>query len=200
MSRPSFRRRRLLRAGGWLLCVPGSLCLAVVAAAAWIPGGPLWLAVPVLLSVLWHRRMKAGGGVPVLVFHSVSDDSDWLPWADGISLSSKAFERQLAAIGNFGFTVISTDELISARQQQTALPKDAVVLHLDDGYLDNWVGAYPVLARHGMRATVFVSPDFIEPGESPRPTLDDVASGSGAPQDASRSANGAAASVTVELP
>ena len=36
------------------------------------------------------------------------------------------------------------------------------MLTLDDGYLDNWVFVLPLLRRYGMRATVFVSSEFID--------------------------------------
>ena len=48
------------------------------------------------------------------------------------------------------------------------------MLTFDDGYLDNWVFVWPLLRKYGMRATVFVTADFIEPDGPPRPTLEDV--------------------------
>ena len=57
------------------------------------------------------------------------------------------------------------------------------MLTFDDGYLDNWVFAYPLLKREGWRGTVYVNPDFIDPGETPRPNLEDVWSGRCARED-----------------
>jgi hypothetical protein len=42
------------------------------------------------------------------------------------------------------------------------------VLHFDDGYLDNWRHAAPILREAGAAATFFASLDFIAPGEQPR--------------------------------
>ena len=47
----------------------------------------------------------------------------------------------------------------------------------DDGYLDNWVYVYPLLKRAGWRGLVYVNPEFVDPGEQPRPNLEDVWSG-----------------------
>jgi hypothetical protein len=52
-----------------------------------------------------------------------------------------------------------------------------VVITFDDGYLDNWVHAFPILRRYGHRATIFVSTDFVHPGSDVRPTVDDVWAG-----------------------
>jgi peptidoglycan/xylan/chitin deacetylase (PgdA/CDA1 family) len=48
-----------------------------------------------------------------------------------------------------------------------------VVLHFDDGYLDNWLHAAPLLREAQAPATFFASLDFIAPGEQPRSCADD---------------------------
>lgn len=57
------------------------------------------------------------------------------------------------------------------------IPTRSVVLTFDDGYLDNWVYAYPLLKKYGSHATIFVNPDFVDPTGSLRPNLEDVWSG-----------------------
>jgi peptidoglycan/xylan/chitin deacetylase (PgdA/CDA1 family) len=54
------------------------------------------------------------------------------------------------------------------------LPENAVLLTFDDGYLDNWVHVFPILKKYGMKGTIFVSPDFVDPIDKVRPNLDDV--------------------------
>jgi peptidoglycan/xylan/chitin deacetylase (PgdA/CDA1 family) len=50
----------------------------------------------------------------------------------------------------------------------------SIVLVFDDGYLDNWVTVYPLLKKYGMCGAVYVNPEFVDPGNQVRPTLDDV--------------------------
>ena len=38
-----------------------------------------------------------------------------------------------------------------------------IVLTFDDGYLDNWVFAYPLLEKYNLRGTIFVNPEFVDP-------------------------------------
>jgi peptidoglycan/xylan/chitin deacetylase (PgdA/CDA1 family) len=51
------------------------------------------------------------------------------------------------------------------------------VLTFDDGYLDNWVYAYPILKKYGLNGTIFVNPDFVDPTVTTRPNLEDVSAG-----------------------
>ena len=56
------------------------------------------------------------------------------------------------------------------------VPAKSVVLTFDDGYLDNWVHAHPVLQRHGFTAICFLVSGW--PGEgAPRANASDVAAG-----------------------
>jgi len=54
------------------------------------------------------------------------------------------------------------------------LPKNPVALTFDDGYVDNWVFAYPLLKKYGFKATIFVSPEFVDPRNVIRKNLENV--------------------------
>jgi peptidoglycan/xylan/chitin deacetylase (PgdA/CDA1 family) len=55
-----------------------------------------------------------------------------------------------------------------ARIAGRPLPPRPVVLHFDDGYLNNWFHAAPLLRAANAPATFYASLDFIAPGERPR--------------------------------
>jgi hypothetical protein len=58
-----------------------------------------------------------------------------------------------------------------------SLPEKPVVLTFDDGYLDNWVYAYPILKKYGHRAVIWISTDFVDTSNGLRPTLEDLWAG-----------------------
>jgi len=113
--------------------------------------------------------------IPVLMYHSVSDDPQWL-WGH-MSCPVNVFEEHVHALVNAGFNTISLQELYDFSVRQTSLPPNPVVLTFDDGYLDNWVYVFPILKRYKCKGTIFVNPDFVDPSDILRPTLDDVATG-----------------------
>jgi len=153
-------------------------------AASWMLVGPLGLPgrtviiLPGLALLIGDRFMRAPGGVPVLVYHSVSPEQDWLPWSDQIAITPEGFDRQMRLLKRHGFTVMSNAEFLRRRHDGAEMPPRPVVIHIDDGYLDNWVAAVPILARHGLPATIMVSLALVESGDKPRATIDD------APEDA----------------
>ncbi len=114
--------------------------------------------------------------VPALMFHSVGlQDHSWA-WSQ-ISESLQTFEAKIADLSEAGFTSIFWSDLYQYMSGRKSLPRDSILLTFDDGYLDNWVYVFPILKKYGMKATIFMTTDFVDPGESLRPNLDSVAAG-----------------------
>jgi hypothetical protein len=167
------RERR--RTAIWLI---GQMTVAATAglllASQWIP---VWGAFAMVIAALiaGDRLMRAEGGVPIIVYHSVSPEQRWLPWSDQIAITPDGFESQIRMLRRRGFTIMRNADFLVLRRAATPMPPLPVVIHLDDGYLDNWVAALPILRRYNAPATIMVSLDFVEPGDTLRPTMDDVA-------------------------
>jgi hypothetical protein len=163
---PSRRHDRKRRVRAWAACaLTGAGAGAMLALAA----GP-WAGAAALVAGLaaGHRFMIARRGVPVLTYHSVSRDAAWLPWADEISVHPETLRAHLQALRSMGCRIVTTGDLVEARRRGERLPGRPVALHFDDGYLDNWLHAAPILREHGAPATFFASLDFIAPGTVPR--------------------------------
>jgi len=115
-------------------------------------------------------------GIPVVMYHSVGRDRpDWI-W-NYLITPVDIFEGQMRRLKESGWTAISLDALHSQMAKGTPVPARSVVLTFDDGYLDNWMYAFPVLRKYGHHAVIWVSTDFVDPCAEPRPTLEDVWAG-----------------------
>ena len=111
--------------------------------------------------------------IPVLMYHSVAPTIE--NWAfRHLSLDPAIFEDHLATLAHAGYRAVSLQDLYNYVSGKGRLPSKSLVLTFDDGYLDNWVFAYPILKKHGFSATIFVSTDFIDMRGLVRPTLEDV--------------------------
>jgi peptidoglycan/xylan/chitin deacetylase (PgdA/CDA1 family) len=103
--------------------------------------------------------LKVAKAIPVLMYHHVS------PNLGLVTVSPATFASQMAAIAEAGYTTISADDLLGFLLGQRDLPEKSVLITFDDGYLDNYVYAYPVLRELGLKATIFLVTGWI--GEGP---------------------------------
>jgi peptidoglycan/xylan/chitin deacetylase (PgdA/CDA1 family) len=77
--------------------------------------------------------------------------------------SVELFDRQVAFIKEH-YHPLSLAEFEGAVVAGDSLPANSVMITVDDGYQDFHTYAFPVLQKHAVPATVFVSYDFLEKG------------------------------------
>ncbi len=86
----------------------------------------------------------------VLTYHSI--DSSESP----ISVSAAAFAGHVRVLASGSPRVMRLETLVAEVRAGTATPGDAVALTFDDGFANFAQSAAPMLAEHGLPATVFV--------------------------------------------
>ena len=94
--------------------------------------------------------------VPVLMYHRVNPVV-----IDRNTVRIENFIAQLEYLHNNGFQSISLLQLYQAFSKRQLLPPKSVILTFDDGYMDNFIYALPLLLRYKMKGTVFVIPGMI---------------------------------------
>ncbi len=101
--------------------------------------------------------MKAAQTVPVLMYHHVS------PSEGAITASPENFENHLDWLRRHGYRALTTDEFAGHLAGQP-VPDKSVLITFDDGYLDNWVYAFPLLKKYGYKAVVFLVTSWVKDG------------------------------------
>lgn len=115
-------------------------------------------------------------GNPVIAYHSIGiPDKHWQ--CNYLTCPYEIFESQLSWMKKKRFCTISLQQLYDYMKGEINLPKNPIVLTFDDGYLDNWVFAYPLLKKYGFKGTIFINPEFVDPRNITRKNLDDVWNG-----------------------
>lgn len=115
-----------------------------------------------LIEPLSRATGRLRGGVfPILAYHRVNDDGD--PFFPAVPTS--VFERQMAHVARTS-VVLTVEELV-ARMRTRTVPANALAITFDDGYRDNLTHAAPILARYGLRATIFLTTGVIGTTEIP---------------------------------
>ncbi|MHB8623214.1 MAG: polysaccharide deacetylase family protein [Sulfuricaulis sp.] len=102
--------------------------------------------------------MNHARAVPVLMYHHVG------PHPGLVTVSPATFEAHMAYLARQGYHALGADEFLEFIQGQRALAARNVLITFDDGYLDNYVYAYPILKRYGLKATIFAITGLIGEG------------------------------------
>jgi peptidoglycan/xylan/chitin deacetylase (PgdA/CDA1 family) len=121
-------------------------------------------AIFLLIFAAWVLYPAAG--VPILAYHKVSETDEVY------SVPPAEFEEQMRYLAEHGYTAVSLTELAGHMTAGRPLPEKPVVITFDDGYANNYHDALPIMARHGMKATVFIVSDYM--GQQPYLTWDEV--------------------------
>jgi peptidoglycan/xylan/chitin deacetylase (PgdA/CDA1 family) len=108
----------------------------------------------------------------VLNYHRIGD-KDAAPYDPGLfSCTAEEFDWQIDYLQRH-FRMTTLDEVLSLLSGESRLAEPRVLITFDDGYIDNYQLAYPVLRRHGVQGVFFLPTSFT--GASRIPWWDEVA-------------------------
>ena len=91
-----------------------------------------------------------------------------------IAVSPEHFEDQCRGMAEYGWRGIGLDEAEGFLLKGAPLPPRSLLITFDDGYLDNYVYAWPILRKYGHKGVVFAVTERMEAEKKCRPTLADV--------------------------
>lgn len=100
--------------------------------------------------------------LPVLMYHSISRSPT------STAVAPELFAEHCAALAEAGWRTLSLREAEICFLEQSPFPAKSCLITFDDGYLDNWLEAAPVLERHGLRGAVFPVLSELEKAAAPR--------------------------------
>lgn len=91
--------------------------------------------------------------VPVAMYHSVTPDAD--P-GSRLQVSVKSFQRQMDFLKTHHYNVVPLEDIARLIRDKLKVPPKTIAITFDDGSIDNYVYAYPILKKLGFPATIFV--------------------------------------------
>ncbi len=105
------------------------------------------------------------------MLHSVGNDqSDWSRFHISVSLTH--FEEFCSYLNKKKYNSIFLNEWYTLQKDNSQIKGNEIVLTFDDGYLDNWLYAFPILKKYNLKATVFVNPEFVDKSSGLRKIMD----------------------------
>ena len=94
--------------------------------------------------------------LPVIMYHHIKNWVGAEAFGDpkterGLRVGPVVFERHLKYIEQQGYTTITAKELDAYYMGTGILPKKPILLTFDDGYVDNYENAFPLLKKYNMK-------------------------------------------------
>ena len=110
-----------------------------------------------------YKTISSTLHVPILMYHHISTPPADVDVAQIALYTPPAlFQQQMAYLADNGFTPIDLYDLSLAIALKAELPDKPIIITLDDGYIDNYENARPILQSFGFPATFFIATDFID--------------------------------------
>lgn len=120
-----------------------------------------------LCGIVGKLRPHVRRDLRVLAYHRVLPQVTETGYAfdkDLVSASREEFEWQVRHIARH-YRPVSCSEVAEAIESGKPLPRNAVMLTFDDGFIDNYEVAFPILRKHGVPGVFFISTGYIDSGD-----------------------------------
>lgn len=114
------------------------------------------IAIVLCCFLFIYQGVIAQRGVPVLMYHKVLPD-----YTDDLTVSVSQLEEHLQFLQSKGYQILPLERLTAFISEKVELPAKTVFITFDDGYLNNFKYAYPILEKYNTPATIFLPTYFI---------------------------------------
>lgn len=95
-----------------------------------------------------RKAVDLGKRIPILMYHGVKD----VPWGNSsLFVTVSDFENQMKYLHDNGFTTLFLSEITSAKNYEKP-----VILTFDDGYMDMYTTAYPIMKQYGLKSNMYI--------------------------------------------
>lgn len=101
--------------------------------------------------------------VPVILYHHIEPYG--IAKAEGhaqLTVDDIFFEQHIKYLVENGYNLISAEELVLALINKTQLPEKSIVVTIDDGYLDNYIYAFPIAKKYNTKINIMLSTGLVE--------------------------------------
>jgi len=105
---------------------------------------------------VFYKRFVMNGKVTILMFHRVTDTF----FDVSLLVKRKTFEECMKYIAQ-SYPVISMDFLIQNFDEWKNIPDNSFVITFDDGWIDSYNTAYPILNQLKLPATIYLTTGFV---------------------------------------
>ena len=101
--------------------------------------------------------------IPILMYHSIAEPStDSRHPYFGTITSPAVFEQQMRYLHENGFETLAPADIFANGETSIRIVRKPVIITFDDGFLDFYTNAQPILAKYGFTAIVYLPTAYIQ--------------------------------------
>jgi peptidoglycan/xylan/chitin deacetylase (PgdA/CDA1 family) len=117
---------------------------------------PTFTSTPIPTAT-WIVQGPGDITVPILLYHRI----DVSPIDSRYYVTPDKFEEQMKLLHDWEYTTITTIQLIQAITLGTKLPPRPLLITFDDGHLDNYTAAFPIMQKYGFTGVLYLVNNYI---------------------------------------
>ena len=126
---------------------------------------PLQFCLLLVFTLLAAATAKAQNEFFAMCYHDITSETIQEVHHDSGVVSLEHLIQHFEWIKDNGYTVVSLEQIIAAKEGNTPLPKKAIYLTFDDGYRSFYTHVYPLLKLYNYPATFALVTSWIESDE-----------------------------------
>jgi hypothetical protein len=111
------------------------------------------------LGLFWLSRLLTRSKVRILCYHggNLGDERHFNPL---LFCRGEVLDQRLSWLRKKGFSITSLEDAVGMLRSPTKRPALPTVLTFDDGWYSTFASLHPVVARHGVPATLYLSTGY----------------------------------------
>ena len=98
--------------------------------------------------------------IPILFYHKINYPNP-KSTEQCLYVTPENFEKQMKLLKKWNYMPISLDEVVASTKRAKEFQQKPIVITFDDGYLDNYSYAFPIMKNLGFKGMVFLTTDAV---------------------------------------
>jgi len=117
---------------------------------------PTFTASPIPTAT-WVHQGPETVLVPIILYHRI----DTSPINSQYYVPPEKFDEEMKLLHDWGYTTITTEMLIKAINEGADLPPRPILITFDDGHLDNYTSAFPIMKKYGFTGVLYIIANYM---------------------------------------
>ena len=122
---------------------------------------PTFTATPIPTPT-WVHQGPDTVQVPILLYHWIAvSKSDGPNYKSPYYVKPELFDQEMKLLHDWGYTTITVELLIKAINEGADLPPRPVIISFDDGHLNNYTAAFPIMQKYGFTGVLYIVANYV---------------------------------------